>query len=476
MMKRKTTIYSMAGAGFIMAMGMGITSYAATGWQKEGDDWLYYQRDGEAVTDAWKKSGNFWFYLGEDGRMVKSSLIEDGDDYYYVNSTGARVSNEWRKLPNEDPEDDEPDEVWYYFQSSGKACRAPSSGRTSFKSLPVASGQVNKYAFNDRGHMLTGWVDGESQMVKGDEAWLTGIYYCGDEDDGAMVQNAWRELEARDEENSDSSFADEYWFYFQNNGKKAMDTKKTINGEKYLFLENGNAKYEWYATSSNATPGNTQATVENSYYKRPDQCWLARGWFYTVPSEEIDAQDYADDNEYWFYGLGNGGVATSQIKTINGQPYGFDEKGRMLYGLFVLETDGKTILSYREIESDGDFPSSDDAGSVYYFGSKPKDGVMQTGLTTVKLDGETYKYHFKTSGKDRGAGTEGIYEGAIYVKGRLQTIESGMKYGVIVYDGKEYLVNQSGKIQKNKKNVKDGDGTYYSSDKDGIVTHKGDKQ
>ena len=39
-MKRKTTMYSIAGAGFLMAMGMGITSYAATGWQKEGDDWV----------------------------------------------------------------------------------------------------------------------------------------------------------------------------------------------------------------------------------------------------------------------------------------------------------------------------------------------------------------------------------------------------------------------------------------------------
>lgn len=475
-MKRKTTMYSIAGAGFLMAMGMGITSYAATGWQKEGDDWVYYQREGEAVTETWKKSGDHWFYLGEDGRMVKSQLIEDGDNYYYVNSTGARVSNEWRKLPNEDPDDEEPDEVWYYFQSSGKACKASSSGKTSLKSLPVASGQVNKYVFNDKGHMLTGWVNEESQMVTGEDAWRTGVYYCGDEDDGTVVQNAWRELEAQDDENEDASFADQYWFYFQNNGKKAVNTKKTINGGKYLFLENGNAQYEWYATPSDATPGNAESAVKNSYYKRPDQCWLATGWFYTVPSEEIDALDYADDQPYWFYGLSNGGVVTSQIKTINGQPYGFDEKGRMLYGLYKMKVENKKILSYEEIESEADFPSSDDADAVYYFGDSPKEGVMQTGQCTVDLEGEKYKYHFKTSGSDRGAGTEGIYNGAIYVKGRLQTLDSGIKYGTITYDGKEYLVSQSGKIQKNKKNLKDGDGVYYSSDKDGIVTHIGEKQ
>ena len=51
-----------------------------------------------------------------------------------------------------------------------------------------------------------------------------------------------------------------------------------------------------------------------------------------------------------------------------------------------------------------------------------------------------------------------------------------MRYGVVKYQGKDYLVNQTGKIQKNKKNVKDADGVYYSTDKDGIVTHMGDKQ
>ena len=78
--------------------------------------------------------------------------------------------------------------------------------------------------------------------------------------------------------------------------------------------------------------------------------------------------------------------------------------------------------------------------------------------------------------KTSGSGTEGIYDGAIYEKGRLLTIDEGMRYGIIQFEGKEYLVNQSGKIQKNKKNVKDADNTYYSSDKNGIVTHQGDKE
>ena len=36
-----------------------------------------------------------------------------------------------------------------------------------------------------------------------------------------------------------------------------------------------------------------------------------------------------------------------------------------------------------------------------------------------------------------------------------------------------YLVNISGKIQKNKKNAKDGDDRYYCTDSKGMVTYEG---
>ena len=101
---------------------------------------------------------------------------------------------------------------------------------------------------------------------------------------------------------------------------------------------------------------------------------------------------------------------------------------------------------------------------------------MATGRTTIYLDDEKHTFYFKTSGTDRGFGIHGIYKDSIYENGHMLTIDSNMRYGVIQYDGKEYLVNSSGKIQKNKKNVKDADEVYYSSDKDGIVTSRGNKQ
>ncbi len=48
--------------------------------------------------------------------------------------------------------------------------------------------------------------------------------------------------------------------------------------------------------------------------------WLAVGWFKAVPGEEIDAQAHDDDEEYWFYGLSNGGLVTSQLNLLRDIP------------------------------------------------------------------------------------------------------------------------------------------------------------
>ena len=68
----------------------------------------------------------------------------------------------------------------------------------------------------------------------------------------------------------------------------------------------------------------------------------------------------------------------------------------------------------------------------------------------------------------------GISDGNVYKKGRKLEADSDLKYEPVEYDGKEYLVNTSGRIMKNKKNLKDGNDTYYCTDKSGVVTYHGE--
>ncbi|WP_367566910.1 cell wall-binding protein [Lacrimispora sp.] len=466
-MKKQKLKWLIPCAAAVFTIGASMTSFAAQGWAQENNSWVYYDSDGDLTTDAWRKSGDHWFYLDEDGQIVTSSLVESDGNYYYVNSEGAMVANEWRAIDSDYEEEDAPDVYWYYFGSNGKAYKAPSSGKTTFKSIKIASGESKNYAFDDEGRMLFGWVTEESTRLSEDDAWREGIFYCGDSSDGAQTNGAWKLIEAEDDNNTKDNFDGTYWFYFGTNGKKLRDTSKTINGLKYLFDENGAAQSEWQETTAS-----TSSSAK--YYNLPEQSWLAKGWFKTVPSEDIDAEAHEDGTEYWFYAVNSGELTKSQIKSINGLRYGFNENGEMLHGLYKLTfEDGRKIASAEEIETEDDLPGVDDAAEVYYFGNSPKEGAMVTGKTTLEIDGETYTYNFRKAGSSRGAGYNSIYDDSIYVQGRLLKADRDEKYKVVEYDGKEYLVGTSGKLAKNKKNIKDGDEKYYVTNSDGSIKESG---
>lgn len=468
-MKKQTQKWLVPCAAALFTIGASMTSFAAQGWAQENGAWVYYDSDGSRTTDEWRKSGDSWFYLDSDGYMTTSSLVETDGNYYYVNSVGAMVSNEWREIQSDYEDEDSPDTYWYYLGANGKAYKAPSSGKTTFKSIQKANGDSKKYAFDSEGRMLFGWINEEGERVTGEDAWRDGTYYCGDSSDGAQVNNAWALLEAEDDENEKDSFDGNYWFYFGSNGKKIKDTTKTINGLKYRFNEYGAAESEWYQLASTST-----ASPSSLYYNLPEQCWQAKGWFKTIPGEDIDQEAYEEGEEHWFFANNDGKLVTSQIKNINGHRYAFNDKGEMLHGLYKLTFDSsRKIETYEEIETESDFPDADENCEVYYFGNSPKEGVMATGKTNLELDGEDYTYNFRKSGSSKGAGYNTIYEDCIYIQGRMLKADKDAKYEVVEYNGKEYLIGTSGKLAKKKTNVKDGDGKYYNTNSDGTVKDSG---
>lgn len=112
--------------------------------------------------------------------MATDTIIEDDDYTYYVDANGSMVANQWIQVENEDSYgDDAPEYFWYYFRSNGKAYKAPTSGKTSFKNI-----NGKKYDFDSEEKMLYGWVNETSERQTGDDAWTNGLYFCGD---GTMV-------------------------------------------------------------------------------------------------------------------------------------------------------------------------------------------------------------------------------------------------------------------------------------------------
>ena len=471
-MKKQTKLVAVLSTASLLAIGASMTSFAATGWVEEDGTWVYYNRDGERATNEWKKSGNSWYYLDDAGEMAIDQLIEDDDDYYYVDINGVMATNQWVALENEDAgQDDEPDQNWYYFQANGKALTNGSNDHVALKTI-----NGKKYAFDDEGKMLWGWVNADSaehiDNTDGD-AFKEGDYYFGSSDDGAMTVG-WLQMDITYEEaTSDYEIAPVFnddedqtrWFYFKSNGKKVkaedgdVQKSRTINGRKYEFDEYGAMTAEWsldvesaskagvatdYSTASDNGVSAKYAQEWRYFNSVEDGSRVSKGWFKVVSAEYLNYEKYNDDEEAWYYADGSGNLYAGEFKTVKGKKYAFRNDGRMVSGLkFIHVEDEKNgSMNVRADDDDtmpfdteDDFlenaPQYEDLGyKCYYFGDG-EDGAMKTGRTTIEIDGDNFTFNFETSGSKKGQGTTGVDDDKIYQSGMLLKAGSDEKYQVV---------------------------------------------
>ena len=206
-MRKQTKVVAVASAAALLAIGASMTSFAATGWQEEDGVWYYYDNDGNRVEDEWKKSGNNWYWLDseEGGAMATDKLVDDDGDIYYVDANGVMVTNTWVKVVNEDQDDDDLAEYrYYYMQGSGKAYTATDTNTVRFRTI-----DGKRYAFDDDGKMLYGWVSEDGDMQNEEDGWVEATYYLGSWEDGAM-KTGWQKVTVHDDEEDDDM---DYWFW-----------------------------------------------------------------------------------------------------------------------------------------------------------------------------------------------------------------------------------------------------------------------
>jgi glucan-binding YG repeat protein len=403
--------------------------------------------------------------------MATDVIVEYNDNYYYVDENGSMAANKWVSVENSDydgDDDEDPLNYWYYFGANGKAYKTSStSNGVSFKAI-----NGKKYLFDDEGKMLYGWVDEDNgERVTGDDKWKDGDYYLGDENDGAQRVGQWESLDIVDSEytevgaglSSNNTFDDENqtrWFYFKTNGKKMTDEKgKTINGKKYSFDVHGRMNAEWVNFVATPTTTTTPATATDSqgnkaythefrYYGSPeDGARITKGWFQVVPDSYLSEDDYDDDATNWYYSDKDGKLVASEIKTINGKKYAFDNYGAMQDGLKAVLFEGESTTKIADIQGNDDLKDyhfdTEDAFKqnvsglynaakyrLYYFGNGD-DGAMKTGKQTISIDGESFNFLFNKSGSTKGQGKFGVDSDKYYLGGMLLKADKDDKYSVV---------------------------------------------
>lgn len=205
------------------------------------------------------------------------------NSWVYLDNSGSRVKNEWKKGA---------DNLWRYLDSKGEMA-------------------------------ISTWAEDD--------------YYV--DSNGIMVTNQWVKTRPIYENSGE-----EYWFYFGSSGKMIKDGWKKIDGNSYLFNDEGMMQTGW--------------SEDELYYFGEDGV-MKTGWRYIEPpiDDFYDSDswyddyegEYSEDGKYWFYFAANGKKYCPQTGTdenadyrivkINGSYYCFDEYGIMRTGWIYLDGD-----------------------------------------------------------------------------------------------------------------------------------------
>ena len=504
-MRKQTKIAAVVSAAALLALGASITSFAAAKgtWMMVDGEWYCYDKNGDVYENTFCSSNGKEYYVGDDGMLVRSSWVEYDGDYYFVNSSGAKIVNDWRLTTPY--EDEDADEEWFYFQSTGK--------RADNKKILYKG---STFFFDADGKMLTGWVTADGDQVVNEEnsintSTTSPTYYC--DETGARVESGWVYTTAPSTPDDDAD-ADEYWYYLKSSGKVATGKQSNVKGQGFVFGNmdetRGQMLTDWVAgtkvdkdadmlykeiggedsdevlstyvkdTSADAEEGNDAVVYYCMYDEdKADGHIQKNKWRKTwAPKDAYEEDEDADKFWYWIekdgkvyipngndvkatgieYELGDGTMDQGDQfnfakKKINSKDYFFNEEGAMVSDFVsVVKSLDPSVISE----------------GMYYFGGSD-DGSMKTGSQTVKDDnGDSFKFYFGTkdngtTGEVKGKGVTGNKNNKLYYMGHLVAAQD-YKYQPVFMDvagnGEEatFIVNQNGSIQHSALEYKeDGD-------------------
>ena len=289
------------------------------------------------------------------------------------------------------------------------------------------------------------YVGDDGQLVRSEWVEYDGNYYFVNSS-GAKITNDWRLTTPYDDDS-----ADEEWYYFKSNGKRAENEKITYKGKSYYFDTDGKMLTGWVTTGDGATSVNEATGYEKDHTFYCDETGARVEGAWVKDTEPGTDDDDADADEYWYYlKKATGKPATGKQSNINGQIYLFNNAGQMQYGwVAATSSDEKYYQLDKEDEEQDMILLSEYADSeVYYCGDEDdghakKNKWLKTWLPSDTEEEEDDKewFWFDKNGKlYRASGSDAT------VKAQKYKLEEGD----LVYDGGSITG-----VEKKKVNSKD---------------------
>ena len=158
------------------------------------------------------------------------------------------------------------------------------------------------------------YVGDDGQLVRSEWVDYDGSYYFVNSS-GAKITNDWRLTTPYDDDS-----ADEEWYYFKSNGKRAEGEKITYKGKTYYFDTDGKMLTGWVTTGDGATSVNEATGYEDGHTFYCDETGARVEGAWVKDTEPGTDDDDADADEYWYYlKKATGKPATGKQSNINGQ-------------------------------------------------------------------------------------------------------------------------------------------------------------
>ena len=351
------------------------------------------------------------------------------------------------------------------------------------------------------------YVGEDGQLVRSSWVEYDSSYYFVNSS-GANITNDWRLTTPYDDDSADE---DEYWYYLKKTtGKPATGKQSNINGQIYLFNNEGQMQHGWVAATDTNGAQFVQLDKEDDeksmsaagnaavYYCGDEDDGHAKKnkWTKTWPPDNTSEED--DDKEWFWFDkdgvLFRSGENKGSATASDAWKYKLDE------GTLKKDTNESTGVISKKKVSSKDYWSTKDGvmlskfylinDAMYYFGGSD-DGSMKTGSQSIKDNtGDTYKFYFYTKdqaasyktpdgkhGLSKGAGVVGNQGNKLYWYGLpIQADDYKYQVATITINGTDYsfIVNSNGTIQHsaNTEYKEDGEvlvktGAYTQKDKDG---------
>ena len=208
------------------------------------------------------------------------------------------------------------------------------------------------------------YVGDDGQLVRSEWVEYDGNYYFVNSS-GAKITNDWRLTTPYDDDS-----ADEEWYDFESNGKRAENEMITYKGKSYYFDTDGKMLTGWVNTGDGTSAVNEANGYEagHTFYCDETGARVEGAWVKDV-APGVDDDD-ADADEYWYYlKKATGKPATGKQSNINGQIYLFNGEGQMQHGWVAATSSDEKFVQLDKEDEEQKMSAAGEA-DVYYCGDE----------------------------------------------------------------------------------------------------------